>query len=954
MLLLLLLLPPPVACSDWVDIDTPASAHLHPSYFDGAPLLLTFSDEFAREGRSFVDGNDARWTSLQLPPSTNFQVNWYNESLAFTRDGKLELSTIHKEVTFPAGNGSFETRYMQSAMLQTWNKFCFSEGLIELRAKLPGKPEQAGLWPAFWLMGNLGRATYTSSTDGLWPWIFDECVPLDSPDCEANQCYSQRISACDPDPGFGMNPYQGRGSPEIDIIEVVPGSGDVVYPPKPECKNSPYRDEATANALALKKPFVSTTLQAAPGFPTGSDQRPPDACVPERGNTSAELQWYYGLDIFSVHNASTHDVVFNIEFFGGSFPDYMGGDGLQIDVVSANTALGSTYWDDYHVYSCEWRPGKQGYIVWLLDGIVQYTLEASVLGTPRPITKDGIGIGTRRGLSVPSEPMYVILNVDISPVWGWKSHSPTTNCDAPCECCYDCKRLECTRCMKTDASGKPYNVRAWFADFCDTLPASFLIDWVRVHQPPTSTSVGCSTPSHPTKLWIAAHEESYRNPDQEVPMLAVVPGGGGCDDDARCNSPHGSCVNGACVCSSRQWTGPFCLSQAAGDALACHDFETQARYAYPVVNKSRSQQCAVSPKYNITWLQHLRAAACERAEAEGWSLALQACTDSNATSPDAAYAACSEFARTSHVVRALYSDSEGTECCNTFIIDLQGDLRLQCLRGTTPGWLLLGVPVVFLLAIVVTMTFKKARQQAADVQQHEDPLDLDANGPTIEIADDSPVSQRKLADRCLLWCSEDARNVRRQLADRLRERFGFQASSCAVQLEHLEALVVSHLGTSDGNFGEAVKNLHESILEHFEHWHLHVSERPVALKSSSAAYAKAKMNRSQKQHVSWFLADRNMAHKVWQRQTEDDQLEEILLYLLIWGEAGNLRFMPELLCFLFEIARGHLSAPTTCAVHEGWYLEKIVKPLYSCIFKETYQGMKNGKPQLLGPERMPK
>ena len=30
------------------------------------------------------------------------------------------------------------------------------------------------------------------------------------------------------------------------------------------------------------------------------------------------------------------------------------------------------------------------------------------------------------------------------------------------------------------------------------------------------------------------------------------------------------------------------------------------------------------------------------------------------------------------------------------------------------------------------------------------------------------------------------------------------------------------------------------------------------------------------------------------------------LYLLLWGEAGNLRFMPELLCFLFETANAHV------------------------------------------------
>lgn len=33
-------------------------------------------------------------------------------------------------------------------------------GIIEAHIKLPGKSDTGGLWPAFWLMGNLGRATY--------------------------------------------------------------------------------------------------------------------------------------------------------------------------------------------------------------------------------------------------------------------------------------------------------------------------------------------------------------------------------------------------------------------------------------------------------------------------------------------------------------------------------------------------------------------------------------------------------------------------------------------------------------------------------------------------------------------------------------------------------------------------------------------------------------------------
>ena len=42
-----------------------------------------------RHRRTFVDGHDTRWTALQLKPSSNNQINFYNETFARTRGGNL-------------------------------------------------------------------------------------------------------------------------------------------------------------------------------------------------------------------------------------------------------------------------------------------------------------------------------------------------------------------------------------------------------------------------------------------------------------------------------------------------------------------------------------------------------------------------------------------------------------------------------------------------------------------------------------------------------------------------------------------------------------------------------------------------------------------------------------------------------------------------------------------------
>lgn len=115
------------------------------------------------------------------------------------------------------------------------------------------------------MMGNLGRATFERSTDGFWPYIFDECVPPDSDDCDANQCTSQKITACMENPGYGFLPFHGRGAPEIDIIEVQPGGYSMEYGSNQAWCEYPATVE-DKDALRMPQPFVSTSLQAAPGM----------------------------------------------------------------------------------------------------------------------------------------------------------------------------------------------------------------------------------------------------------------------------------------------------------------------------------------------------------------------------------------------------------------------------------------------------------------------------------------------------------------------------------------------------------------------------------------------------------------------------------------------------------------------------------------------------------------
>lgn len=63
----------------------------------------------------------------------------------------------------------------RSGHVATWNKLCYTGGYLETSVVLPGSPTVSGWWPAVWTMGNLGRANYGATTQGMWPYTYDAC-----------------------------------------------------------------------------------------------------------------------------------------------------------------------------------------------------------------------------------------------------------------------------------------------------------------------------------------------------------------------------------------------------------------------------------------------------------------------------------------------------------------------------------------------------------------------------------------------------------------------------------------------------------------------------------------------------------------------------------------------------------------------------------------------------------
>eukprot|EP00607_Mallomonas_marina_P008784 CAMPEP_0182419324 /NCGR_PEP_ID=MMETSP1167-20130531/3781_1 /TAXON_ID=2988 /ORGANISM="Mallomonas Sp, Strain CCMP3275" /LENGTH=541 /DNA_ID=CAMNT_0024594167 /DNA_START=220 /DNA_END=1845 /DNA_ORIENTATION=+ len=476
------------------------------------------SDEFNTEGRQFNDGYDPTWTAMQKSDDDQTgqgrkSLQYYNASYCFTKNGSLNILTTDEDTKWRGFNPFLKhyyqmKRHFRSGMINSWNKFCYTGGILEFDVKFPGKPKIGGLWPAVWLLGNLGRATYEESTNKIWPWSYKKC--------DRKLQKAQEISGCDSTSHYSMNAGQGRGSTEIDVLEIM--SGDMTD--LPIVKNG------------VHQPYAAMTLQLAPGIPR-SQRRPESGTLPEWGFT-----WYSNL----TYGPNTS---INPFFYGTYLTETKAlepisrskAESYQCDSLSCMLSLDESFWDEMHTFRLEWQPGDDGYVHWYVDGDYKFGVEA-------------VGLEPWE-TQIPNEPSYLIVNTAISNSWGFPD--PPFGCDE-----YDCKTDE----------GKC----GFFPGFCETLPATFEMDFIRVYQNKNDSrqTIGCNPPGYPTRKYIKAHEFKYMDTTKDShPLKPLKVGGARCkiENSDYCGThARGSCSHSTLRCVCRPgWMGPRCLVQKFHD-----------------------------------------------------------------------------------------------------------------------------------------------------------------------------------------------------------------------------------------------------------------------------------------------------------------------------------------------------------------------------------------------------
>ncbi|GAA5891569.1 hypothetical protein JCM6882_004512 [Rhodosporidiobolus microsporus] len=356
-----------------IDPDTPEDAYTKTSADGSTEMQLVFSDEFETDGRLFYPGMDPWWEAQNFRYWQTEDLEWYDPDNVWTEGGNLVLM-LSKET-----NASSHGLGYLGGMLQSWNKFCWTGGQIEVKLSLPGDLTASGLWPAVWMMGNLGHVGYGASLEGMWPYQYDFCDVGTLANQTNPKTGKPTFTAADgdqyhygdfsyltatPDRSTSLLESSSVVVPEIDIFEalITDGHGNVSQSVQMAPFNAGY--ELTHNDSTEYVEFFDTDFMSAPNSYKGG---------------------VYQMVISGLSETNGNS-------YNTSNPDEMATYGVEYK---------PTHWDGYGTGEITWM--QEGESMWRLS-------DKAVTASERE------GISNR---TVTGEPLYVIANLGMSPSFQW-------------------------------------------------------------------------------------------------------------------------------------------------------------------------------------------------------------------------------------------------------------------------------------------------------------------------------------------------------------------------------------------------------------------------------------------------------------------------------------------------------------------------------------------------------
>ncbi|XP_019187117.1 PREDICTED: callose synthase 2-like [Ipomoea nil] len=208
------------------------------------------------------------------------------------------------------------------------------------------------------------------------------------------------------------------------------------------------------------------------------------------------------------------------------------------------------------------------------------------------------------------------------------------------------------------------------------------------------------------------------------------------------------------------------------------------------------------------------------------------------------------------------------------------------------------------------------------------PLDPESSNQAIMRYPEIQASVAALRNtRGLPWLKGHKKKVDEDILDWLQSMFGFQKDNVANQREHLILLLA---------------NVHIRQFPKPDHQQPKLDDRALT-------EVMKKLFKNYKRWCEYLNRKSSLWLPTIQQEVQQRKLLYMGLYLLIWGEAANLRFMPECLCYIYHhmafelygMLAGSVSPVTGETVKPAYggddeaFLTKVVTPIYNTIAKEA-------------------
>lgn len=193
--------------------------------------------------------------------------------------------------------------------------------------------------------------------------------------------------------------------------------------------------------------------------------------------------------------------------------------------------------------------------------------------------------------------------------------------------------------------------------------------------------------------------------------------------------------------------------------------------------------------------------------------------------------------------------------------------------------------------------------------------------PNWTLGDDAPISVREI----------------KRIIEQLGETIGFQRDNVRNIFDYLMKLLDSRASRASPEL--ALKSIHGDYIggvnANYRKWYL---ASGMDLEDGESLPGHTAPRRAwENPEERWFRGFKTL--------TPRDYVTQVGLYLLCWGEANNVRFMPECLCFIFKCCNDYYYS-----IQGAWdyekpqinFLDHVITPIYSAIKHQRYYSDSNG------------